>query len=233
MFPGRRLFTDAIDLFFPHHCTGCGSDLISKNDLLCIHCIRELPHTNFARFENNYVENIFRGRMKIKAAHSEFYFSKGQLVQHLIHELKYNANKKIGFLLGEIVGNSLLAAGRFSNLDYLIPLPLYADKEFKRGYNQATIICNGISNSTKIPVMSDNIIRQRATETQTRKNRIARWQNVEGSFIVKNDKLLYGKNILLVDDVITTGASIEACGQIILQVPGTTLSIATLAHATK
>ena len=233
MFPLKNLFADAFHLFYPHHCTGCGSDLIAKDCLLCINCINELPHTHFAKYENNYIENIFRGRMNVRAAHSEFYFSKGQLVQHLIHQLKYKTNKEIGFYLGEMMGNSLLSASRFSNIDYLVPLPLYIDKEFKRGYNQATIICDGIGAATKIPLMQNNIIRQRHTETQTRKHRSARWQNVANSFVIRNPATLTGKNILLVDDVITTGASLEACGQTILQVTGTTLSIAALAHATK
>ena len=229
----KHLFADAFHLFYPHHCTGCGSDLIGQENLLCINCTHELPHTHFASYENNYIENIFRGRINVKAAHSEFYFSKGQLVQHLIHQLKYKGNKEIGFYMGEILGSSLLSAGRFSNIDYLVPVPLYIDKEFKRGYNQSTIICDGIEAATQIPLMNKNVIRQRHTETQTRKNRSSRWQNVENSFVVKNPATIAGKNILLIDDVITTGASLEACGQAILQVIGTTLSIAALAHATK
>ena len=171
--------------------------------------------------------------MPVKAAHSEFYFSKGQLVQQLIHLLKYKANKEIGYFLGEIMGNSLLSGSRFSNIDYVVPLPLYPDKEFKRGYNQAALICHGISAVTNIPTMENNIIRQRPTETQTRKHRSERWLNVDGSFAVKTISSIIGKNILLVDDVITTGASLEACGQAILNVAGTSLSIAALAHATK
>lgn len=233
MFFLKNLLSDTFHLFYPHHCTGCGSDLLAKDCLLCINCIHELPHTHFARYEHNYIEAIFRGRMEVKAAHSEFYFSKGQLVQRLIHLLKYKANKEIGKYLGEIIGNSLLSSGRFSNIDYLVPLPLYIDKEHKRGYNQAAVICDGIETSTKIPLLKNNIIRQRHTETQTRKHRSARWENVANSFVVTNPATLIGKNILLVDDVITTGASIEACGQAILQVAGTSLSIATIAHATK
>ncbi len=229
----KNLLADTFHLFYPHQCTGCGSDLIAKGSLLCINCLNELPHTRFAIYENNYVENIFRGRIDVKAAHSEFYFSKGQLVQHLIHQLKYKANKEIGYYLGEIMGNSLLTSNRFINIDYLVPLPLYAEKEFKRGYNQAKIICDGIGKATQIPTMNENIIRQRETETQTRKHRSDRWKNVDGSFAVTNPASLTGKNILLVDDVITTGASLEACGQTILQVAGTSLSIAALAHATK
>ena len=229
----KNLLADALHLFYPHYCTGCGSDLLAKDNLLCLHCLASLPHTHFALFENNYVENIFRGRMPVKAAHSEFYFSKGQLVQQLIHLLKYKANKEIGYFLGEIMGNSLLSGSRFSNIDYVVPLPLYPDKEFKRGYNQAALICHGISAVTNIPTMENNIIRQHPTETQTRKHRSERWLNVDGSFAVKTISSIIGKNILLVDDVITTGASLEACGQAILNVAGTSLSIAALAHATK
>lgn len=229
----KNLLADTLHLFYPHYCTGCGSDLLAKDNLLCLHCLASLPHTHFALFENNYVENIFRGRMYVKAAHSEFYFSKGQLVQQLIHLLKYKANKEIGHFLGEIMGRSLLSGSRFSNIDYVVPLPLYPDKEFKRGYNQAALICHGISAVTNIPTMENNIIRQRPTETQTRKHRSERWLNVDGSFAVKTISSIIGKNILLVDDVITTGASLEACGQAILNVAGTSLSIAALAHATK
>lgn len=229
----RRLIADSFHLFYPHLCTACASDLLEKDHLLCLECIRDLPHTNFALLENNYVENIFRGRMHVFSAHSEFYFSKGQIVQLLIHELKYKANKAIGRYLGNVMAKSLLQSARFRDIDCLVPLPLYADKELKRGYNQSAIICEGIMDAMGIPAPPGVVIRQRATETQTRKHRDARWQNVQGSFVVTNPDLLQGKKILLVDDVITTGASIEACGQAILGIPGTRLSIATLAHATK
>lgn len=229
----KHILSDTFHLFYPHTCTGCGSDLVNKNNLLCIRCISELPHTHFALHENNLIERIFRGRLPIKAAHSEFYFAKNELIQHLIHQLKYNDNKEIGIYLGEITGNTLLKSGRFSTIDYLIPLPLYGDKEFKRGYNQAEVICNGIYASTRIPVMTNNVIRQRATETQTRKHRAQRWENVEGSFVVKDPSALRGKQLLLVDDVITTGATIEACGHAILNIEGTSVSIAALAHASK
>ncbi len=229
----KNILDDALHLFYPHICTGCGSDLIEKNNLLCINCLAELPHTNFALHENNPIEKIFTGRIKIKAAHSEFYFSKGQLIQQLIHQLKYNNNKEIGYYLGEIMGNTLLKSGRFSGIDFLIPLPLYSDKEFKRGYNQAEIICLGTQNTTQIPVMTKNVLRQRPTETQTRKHRAERWENVDGSFVIKNPGALTGKNVLLIDDVITTGATLEACGQVISRIPGTSINFASLAHASK
>ena len=163
---------------------------------------------------------------------SEFYFSKGSLIQTLIHQLKYKGNKAIGLLLGAMMGNSLLNSSRFQ-ADVLIPLPLFPDKEFKRGYNQATVLCNGISSVMNIPVMKNNVVRKRHTDTQTRKHRDERWQNVEGSFEIMNPVSLEGKHILLVDDVVTTGATLEACAEEILNIADIKLSIATLAIATK
>ena len=229
----KNIFSSTLHLFYPHVCTGCGSDLLQQDNLLCLRCINNLPQTNFAQHNNNPVEKIFWGRIPITAAHSEFYFSKEFLIQHLIHQLKYKNNTAIGFYLGELMGKTLSNSNRFNNIDYLIPLPLYPDKEHKRGYNQATIICNGMSDVMNIPVLNGNVIRQKFTETQTRKHRTERWENVEGSFKIKNAELLKGKNILLVDDVITTGATLEACGSIVLQTEGIKLYIATLAHAAK
>lgn len=229
----KNIFSSTLHLFYPHTCTGCGSDLLEENNLLCLKCLHNLPHTNFAALANNPVEKYFWGRIPLEAAYSEFYFSKEFLVQQLIHQLKYKGDTGIGFYLGEIMGRTLLKSSRFNSIDALIPLPLYADKERKRGYNQAAIICNGISSIINKPVLNGAVIRRHATETQTRKHRTERWENVKDSFIVHNEKELAGKDLLLVDDVVTTGATLEACGTKILEVPGCKLSIATLAYAAK
>lgn len=229
----QHIVSDVIQLFYPHHCRGCGSDILQKDQLLCIRCISELPHTRFAFFPGNDIERIFFGRIPVMAAHSECYFSKGQLIQRLIHLLKYSGMPEVGSYLGEIIGRTLLQSGRFSGIDYVIPLPLYPDKEFKRGYNQAAAIGEGVSNATNIPMLDKLVCRQRPTETQTKKHRTERWQNVRGSFVVTEPSVLAGKHILLVDDVITTGASIEACAQSILDCPQTNISIASIAHADK
>lgn len=181
----------------------------------------------------NPVEKIFWGRLAITAAMSEFYFTKGTLIQTLIHEFKYKANIDVGIYLGKMMGNSLLSNHRFSKIDALIPLPLFVDKEFKRGYNQATILCNGISEETNIPVLKNNVVRKRFTQTQTKKHRTERWENVASSFEVNNLWELKNKHVLLVDDVVTTGATLEACGAEILKSEGTMLSIVTLAFASK
>ena len=192
-----------------------------------------MPHTNFAMHANNPVEKIFWGRLALTAAMSEFYFTKGTLIQTLIHEFKYKSNKNVGLYLGAIMGSSLLSNNRFTKIDALVPLPLFADKEFKRGYNQATILCNGMSEVMDVPVIKNNVVRKRFTETQTKKHRTERWENVEGSFEINNAQEIKGKHILLVDDVVTTGATLDACGAEILKIEETKLSIATLAFATK
>ena len=229
----KNIVNSTLHLFYPHVCTGCGSDLLQENNLLCVRCINDLPHTNFAALANNQIEKYFWGRINLTAAYSQFYFSKEFLIQHLIHQLKYKGDTKIGFYLGEIMGKTLHNSNRFSSIDALVPLPLYAAKEHKRGYNQATVICNGMSSVMNIQVLNNAVIRQHATETQTRKHRTERWENVKSSFKVAKPGELSGKHLLLVDDVVTTGATLEACGNAILQAENVKLSIATLAFAAK
>lgn len=220
-------------LFYPHVCTGCGSDIIEQENLLCLKCVNTLPHTNFAMHANNAVEKIFWGRLPLTAATSEFYFAKGTVIQHLIHEFKYKGNKDVGTYLGAMMGSSILSTNRFKKIDALIPLPLYADKEHKRGFNQAKILCEGMSEIMNVPVITNNVVRKRFTQTQTKKHREERWQNVEGSFNVDAIEQLKNKHVLLVDDVITTGATLEACGKEILNIDNVQLSVATLAYASK
>lgn len=229
----KTFINDTLHLFYPHVCTGCGSDLIQNGNLICLACLNNLPQTNFAQHANNPIEKIFWGRIPLTAAHCEFYFSKESLIQQLIHQLKYKGNKEIGFYMGELMGKSLLNSNRFNNIDALIPLPLNAAKERKRGYNQAAIICEGMSAVMNVPVVKNNVLRQRYTDTQTKKHRTERWQNVADSFIIKNEATLMGKHLLLVDDVITTGATLEACGEVMLNIEGVKLSIAALAQAPK
>jgi ComF family protein len=196
-------------------------------------CIVNLPHTNYAQHANNPIEKIFWGRLPLVAAHSEFYFAKETLIQHLVHQLKYKGNKEIGIYLGALMAKSLLNSNRFNQLDGLIPLPMYPDKEKKRGYNQAAVICEGMSPILNVPVLNKNLLRQRFTETQTKKHRVERWENVAGSFVMKNGEQLSGKRLLLVDDVVTTGATLEASGQLLQQVDGVQLNIATLMVASR
>ena len=218
-------------VFFPHLCAGCGSNNIGRDEAICLRCITHFPKTNFADQPGNPVEKLFWGRIPVTAACSQFYFTRSSITQSALHALKYKGNKDAGIVMGRLLGYSLQQSGRFSNIDGIIPLPLYPEKEKTRGYNQATVIAKGVQDILKIPLITDAIARNRYTESQTHKNRIDRWKNVGGVFSLLKPEALQAKKILLIDDVITTGASLEACGEVIFQAGIKALYIATLAFA--
>lgn len=220
---------DFIYLFFPHVCTGCGSDILGKSQQLCLQCLSELPVTNFFSQQGNPVEKKFYGRLPVQNAGAGFFFTKDSLIETLVYELKYKGNKDIGFYLGKLLAKFLMENDLFNQVDLLVPLPLNAKRQTKRGYNQSAALCEGIASVWKKPINEKAVIRKVNTETQTHRGRITRWENMEGVFAVAEPLLIENKHILLVDDVITTGASLEACGSEILKTKGVKLSIATLA----
>ena len=232
MFGIKEIKESFLHLLFPHVCTGCGSDLLDRHSQLCLRCLETIPETHFELYPHNPVEKIFWGRLPVITASAQFYFTKESLMQHLMHQFKYKQNKELGLQLGRIMGFQLLRSERFY-ADALIPLPLFPGKERKRGYNQATVLCEGMSETMHIPVLANAITRPHHTETQTRKGRIERWQNIEGKFILKDASMIRNKHLLLVDDVITTGATLEACGEELLKADNTSLSIATLCVASR
>lgn len=221
--------TDLIRLFFPHLCPGCGDDLQRGEKWLCLHCFRRLPYTRFHERQEDPVEKMFWGRIPVSAATAGFYFSKGSLMQTLIHACKYHDRKDIALQLGVLLGKILQEDGRFREAEVAVPVPLFAAKEKQRGYNQSALLAEGIASVLHIPCAADALARTRYTDTQTHKSRPERWQNVSEVFHVKNTGRLADKHILLVDDVLTTGATLEACGTALLEIPGTALSIAALA----
>lgn len=217
--------------FFPHLCRGCGNDLLPANSLICARCMSRLPATHFHLMPDNPVERIFYGRLPLAGAFSMFYFTQSSLVQRLLHQIKYKNHPELGRQLGIMAGESMMASPRFQSVQALVPLPLNPVRERKRGYNQATVICEGMAKATGLPLLTGAIQRPHFTETQTRKGRIERWQNMEGRFQLTDPDALAGRHVLLVDDIVTTGATLEACGQVLLQSPGLELSLATLAYA--
>jgi len=222
-----------LHLFFPHVCDGCGSDLLNEASRLCIRCVTSLPETNFEQHAGNPVEKTFWGRLQIVYAAAHFYFTKESLMQHLMHQFKYKGNKDLGLQLGRMMGHALKSSARFYNINALVPLPLFPSKEKKRGYNQATVLCEGIAEVFSLPVLQDVISRPQHTETQTKKGRIERWRNIEGKFQLEKPEATRGKHLLLVDDVVTTGATLEACGAELLKADDVQLSIATLCVASR
>ena len=227
----QRFITPLVDLFYPHLCAGCGNSILEDHHEICFRCLNNLSKTGYAPIADNPIEKKFWGRITLHAATAEFYFTKESPVQKMIYELKYKNNKAIGVYLGKIMGRSLLSANRFAKIDCIVPVPLHKRKERKRGYNQALLIARGVSNILKVPVLENNVITVKDTETQTKKHRRERWENVVDKFAVKNPGLLCGRQVLLIDDVLTTGATLDACATTILKIQDIKLSIAVLAVA--
>lgn len=221
---------DLLHLFFPHYCAGCGTGVLAESAFLCARCIHDLPVTHFFGATGNPVERSLYGRLNIQQAGATFYFTKNSLLQELLVQLKYRGHAEAGLFLGRMTGHALADSGRFEDADLLIPLPLNPKKEYQRGYNQAMLICEGIRTVWKKPILPHAITRNRFTDTQTHHNRLHRWKNMQGVFSVTHPNILQHKHLLLVDDVVTTGATLEACGSVLLGIPGVRLSLAAAAY---
>ena len=227
----RHFFLQSLlHLFFPYTCCGCGCDQLAENMLFCVYCEALMPLTRFEYFSPNPIEKIFWGRVKIQSASAYAYFTNGSSIQHSLHLLKYKGRKEVGGYFGLRMAEAMKNSGRFSDCEIIIPLPLYAEREKKRGYNQAKIIAESLSVFLKIPVIAQAVRRVKKTETQTHKSRIERWKNMEETFHIYNPSEIVNKHILLVDDVVTTGATLEACAHQLLKIQGVRVSICCLAY---
>lgn len=230
MISAREIRDALLGLVFPDVCPGCGNELHGEDSMLCLSCIGEMPETHFEFLHSNPVEKKYWGRLQLEYASAAFYFTSASLLQRLMHEFKYHGNKELGFQLGRMMGERIARAERVAP-DVLVPLPLFPSRERKRGFNQAAVLCEGMSEVLRIPVLHDVVIRPHYTETQTRKGRIERWKNMDGKFMLKNSEAIEGRHVMLVDDVVTTGATLEACGSELLSAKDTSLSLATLCYA--
>lgn len=226
-----KIFDDFVQLVFPKLCMACGANLIKNETTICTKCLFEIPRTNFHKDIDNPVSQFFWGRVNIEIATSFFHFQKGSRFQKLIHHLKYDDHKEIGFELGKHFGVELTNSEYFKDIDLLVPVPLHPKRQKARGYNQSDWIAFGLSESMSIPVSTDNLYRDVETETQTKKSKVERWKNVDSIFKIKDEMLFADKHILLLDDVITTGSTLEACASVILDIENTKVSVATLAVA--
>jgi ComF family protein len=222
---------DVIGLVYPDQCAGCKGKMMRQERVICTNCLADMPLTGYRINEDNPVSLIFRGRVNIEGAVSLFHFRKHSRFQHLLHQLKYKGRKDVGVELGRQLGFMIRPSLAEVTFSYILPVPLHPKRERKRGYNQAMMIAMGISESTGTESRGDILVRKVATQTQTKKSRLERWDNVENIFEVKKPSLIKNAHILLVDDVVTTGATLEACAQTLLQHEGTKVSIATLAQA--
>jgi ComF family protein len=220
---------DFLSLVFPKVCYGCGKSIFKNEECICLHCHYHLPKTNFHLVPDNPVMKLFWGRVNIHSASSLYLFNKGGTVQRLIHQLKYRGKKEIGVSIGKFYGRELKTALLFSSVALVVPVPLHRIKLKKRGYNQSEAFASGLAETLELENCNTALARVRMAETQTKKSRYERWKNVENIFQVIEPAKLKGKHILLVDDVVTTGSTLEACAQRILEIPGTKVSVATIA----
>ncbi len=226
-----NLVKDFIGLLFPEVCAACGGPLVMNETMLCSSCLLHLPRTFYSKERDNPVSQVFWGKLDVYAATALFLFKKGSGVQHLLHQLKYNGNREIGIYLGAILGDELQGSDLFNTVEVVVPVPLHPRKQRKRGYNQSEIIAEGICRTLKASLDTKTLTRVHYSETQTKKSRYKRWENVKDIFSITSDTSLSGKHVLLVDDVLTTGSTMEACAGALLKVPQLTLSIACIAFA--
>ena len=222
-----------VHLFYPRLCYGCSKPLLAEEDILCLNCnVYNLPRTAYHHIADNETAMRFAGRIPAQKATSFAYFTSDGLLQHLLHELKYNDKKEVGLFLGRQLGYDLQQLGWAAGITHIVPVPLHAKKEAARGFNQSAIIAEGLGEVLNIPV-ADNILRRvRHTESQTQKTREERITNMQDAFALTGSAIQNDAHILLVDDVLTTGATLESCALALLKKPGIKISIATIGLAT-
>jgi ComF family protein len=233
-FPKLASWIDPIFwLYFPKNCPACSRPLRLFGANICGRCSQNLPETHFFEAPGNPIEKIFYGRLPMSAGAAAWYFHKNSALQALLFQLKYKSNEDVGLFIGKQMGALLAASERFATIDALVPVPLHPQALSKRGYNQAALICEGISQVWHKPVLRSAIARTKHTNTQTKQSRAVRWDNMENAFSIKDPTSIMGKHLLLIDDVITTGATIEACGKTLLSVKDVQLSVAAAAYPLK
>ncbi len=216
---------------YPNRCSFCKIKLLPKEMGVCLQCIYKLPKTNNFDEPNNLDETLLAGRFPFERAASFAFFTKEGLLQALIHDLKYKNKPHVGHLIGALFGADLLGSNFLSTIDVIVPVPLHPKKQVKRGYNQAESFAQGISKTTSIPVSTDELIRAINNPTQTKRSKSERWENVKGVFEVTNTNTFQNKHVLLVDDVITTGSTLEACAIALLECSNVKISVATIGIA--
>ncbi len=218
-----------VHVFYPSLCYGCNNELIQGDQYICLQCQTEMGRTYFESIRDNPVEKLFWGRADIQCAASTFYYIDKTPLQQIVHQIKYRQEKELGIHMGKIMGIHGTEFFTECKTDLCIPMPLHPKKEYKRGYNQASLLCEGIFKQTGIPYNEKALVRNENTRTQTKKSRIERWKNVASVFDVIEPSIINDKHVVVVDDVITTGASTEACVNMLLQHGAKTVGIYSLA----
>ncbi|MBN2521808.1 MAG: ComF family protein [Bacteroidales bacterium] len=225
----QKSLESLVSLLYPRNCYACNTSLVGNEIVLCTACRHSLPETGFYDSDDNPVMKLFWGRIPVVHATAFLFFEKSSKYQALIHQLKYNGKKEVGIFLGNLLGAALRNT-KFNETEVIVSVPLHRSKLRRRGYNQSDIIAGQISEITGKPHLTNVLKRRVNTRSQTGKKRYDRWKNVEGIFECCKPELIKNKHVLLIDDVVTTGATLEAAGRSILEVEGTCLSVASTAY---
>lgn len=223
------MLRECIHLFFPRLCPACGRALLRREHVICFICRYRLPRTNYHLLPDNPVARLFWGRVPLAAAAACFFFRKEGKVQQLLHALKYRDGQEVGREIGRIYGCDLVRSSIYRSAELIVPVPLHPEKQRTRGYNQSEVFGEGLSESMQVPQLPVHLVRSLHSETQTRKTRYARWENVESAFVVRRPEAFSGKHVLLIDDVVTTGATLESCAVQLVKAGVSRLSIACIA----
>jgi ComF family protein len=229
----KSYISSLINLFFPHCCVVCGTPLVSGEKFLCTKCNIDLPRTHFHLQQDNPVERLFWGKVDICRATSFFYYYRGSDMRMIIHQLKYAGRKEIGRTLGRMMAAELEPSGFFEGVDLILPMPLHPKKLHDRGYNQSEWIAKGLNEVTQLPIDTTHVSRIKHVETQTHKTPFERWENVQQIFTIRKPEEWEGKHVLVVDDVLTTGATAIACMSSFKEVKDIRISFLSLAIAAK
>lgn len=229
----KNLLKGLLNIWLPKQCFVCGDALVDGEEQICTSCMKKLPATGFQNYNANPVERRFWGRVKIKNAFSGFYYRKEQTLQKLIHAFKYHSNKEMAIALGRELGRMMLnEKEKYTKYDYLVPVPLHPKKMKIRGYNQSQLIAQGINDVLGIPINNEILLRSQFSGTQTKRHKYERWKGVENNFAVgENYERWAGASVIIVDDVLTTGATIESCCQALEKIPELQIGVATIGVA--
>lgn len=227
------MLSDFISLIYPRNCVACGNSLFKHEDQICNYCYLNLPKSNFHLLQKNPVEALFYGRTPIAFASSFYVFQKKGNIQKILHSIKYKSNKELANLVGEWYAKDLQTHEVLRDVTMVIPVPLHAKKLKQRGYNQSEEFAKGLAKGLQINLDTTSLKRNEYTSTQTKKSKYERWENVEDVFEVTNKDALKNQHIIIVDDVITTGATIEACCAKLQEIEGIKISVLSIAYADK
>jgi ComF family protein len=224
------MLKDLYSLLFPELCSGCGNSLMNNERAICSLCEYRLPKTNYHLQAGNALEKMFYGRVHIVSASAIYLFNKGGLIQNIIHNIKYKGQKNVGYIIGLSYGKILIENAALADLDIILPVPLHSTRMRKRGYNQSEYFAKGLAKSMNVKMVNDILLRDTTASSQTNKSRFERWKNVEDAFLLKQANTLEGKHVLLVDDVVTTGSTIEGCANKLQEVKDVKVSVVAIAH---